>query len=96
MCFDNCKNKTNTPKKGLLVNTGYTALLYLYSAVAPVSYDDVPINVHSYTSGSVELTVSLTIRAKFQHQLSFRGENLTEQRKRKISGSIFMCPVKSP
>jgi len=55
--------------------------LYLYSAVAPVSYDDVPVHVHGYAGGSVELAVSLTVGAKFQHQFSFRCENLTRKRR---------------
>lgn len=58
-----------------------SALLYLDSAVAPVSYDDVPIDVHSYTSGSVELAVSLPIGAKLQQQLSLGSENLTQKEK---------------
>lgn len=59
----------------------WAALLYLDSAVAPVSYDDVPIDVHSHTSGSIELAVSLPIGAKLQQQLSVGGENLTQKEK---------------
>lgn len=51
---------------------------YLYSAVAPVSHDDVSVNVHSHTRGSVELAVSFTVRAKLQHQFALRSENLPE------------------
>lgn len=36
-------------------------LLYLYAAVSPVSYDDVPVNVHCDACGSVELTVAFTV-----------------------------------
>lgn len=42
----------------------WDALLYLDSAVAPVSYNDVAIDVHSYTSGSIELTITFTIGTK--------------------------------
>lgn len=45
-------------------------LSHLYSAVTPVSYDDVPVGVHSHTSGSVELAVAFTMRAKFEQEFS--------------------------
>lgn len=54
-------------------------MFYLYSAIAPVSYNDVPINIHRYTSGSIELAVSFTIWTKFQYKLSFKRENLTRE-----------------
>lgn len=52
---------------------------YLYSAIAPVSYNDVPINIHCYTSGSIELAVSFPIWTKFQYKLSFKRENLIRE-----------------
>lgn len=87
----------NFPRMGFLplhVCICCAALLYLYSAVSPVSYDDVPINVHSYTSGSVELAVSFTVRAEFQYQLSIWSENLRGGER--ISESILMSPPQLP
>lgn len=49
---------------------------HLYSAVAPVGYDDVPICVHGHSSGSVELAVALTVGAKFEQELSVCIVNL--------------------
>lgn len=51
--------------------------MYLYSTVAPVSYDDVSIDVHSHSGGGVELAISFPVRAEFQHQFSLKGENLS-------------------
>lgn len=45
-------------------------LFHLYSAVAPVSHNDVSIHVCGHSSGSIELTVAFTMRAKFKQELS--------------------------
>lgn len=49
---------------------------HLYSAVAPVGYDDVPICVHGHSSGSVELAVAFAMGAKFEQELSVCIVNL--------------------
>lgn len=36
----------------------------LYSAVAPVCYDDVPIYIHCHSCGGIELAIAFAIRAK--------------------------------
>lgn len=43
---------------------------HLYSAVTPVSYDDVSIGVHSHASGGIELAIAFTMWAKFKQELS--------------------------
>lgn len=45
-------------------------LTHLDTAVAPVSHDDVPIGVHSYSCGSVELPIALAMGAKLEEELS--------------------------
>ncbi len=54
-------------------------LSHLYSAVTPVSYDDVPVGIHSYTSGSIELAVAFTMRAKFEQEFSICIVHLKEE-----------------
>lgn len=55
---------------------GETSRTRLYSAVAPVRHDDVPVDVHGHSSGSVELTVAFTVGAKFQQKFPFSVEHL--------------------
>lgn len=43
---------------------------HLYSAVAPVGDDDVPVGVHSHTGGSVELAVAFSMGTKFEEELA--------------------------
>lgn len=43
---------------------------HLYSAITPVCYNDVTISIHSHPGGGVELSVALTMRAKFKQELS--------------------------
>lgn len=42
----------------------------LYSAVAPVGHDDVPVGVHGHSGGSVELAVAFAVGAKLEQELS--------------------------
>lgn len=51
---------------------------HLYSAVTPVSYNDVPVGVHGHASGGVELAVAFTMRAKFEQELSIRTVHLRQ------------------
>lgn len=39
---------------------------HLNSAVAPICYDDVAVDVHCYTGGGIELAVPLTVGPKLQ------------------------------
>lgn len=55
-------------------------LTHLDAAVAPVSHDDVPIGVHSYSRGSVELPVALTMGAELEEELSVGTVYLAGQR----------------
>lgn len=55
---------------------GETPCSHLYSAVAPVCHNDVPIDIHGHSSGSVELTVAFTVGAKFQQKFSLCVEHL--------------------
>lgn len=45
-------------------------LTHLDAAVAPVSHDDVPIGVYSYSRGGVELPVALAMGAELEEELS--------------------------
>lgn len=49
---------------------GARAVEHLDTAVAPVGHDDVPIGVHSYSCGGVELPIALTMGAKLEEELS--------------------------
>lgn len=49
---------------------------HLYSAVAPVGYDDVSVCVHGHSGGSVELAVAFAMGAKFEQELSVCVVNL--------------------
>lgn len=51
-------------------------LTHLYAAVAPVGHDDVPIGVHSYSRGGIELSIALAMRAKFEEELSISTVHL--------------------
>lgn len=55
---------------------GEASCTHLYSAVAPVCHNDVPIDIHGHSSGSVELTVAFTIGAEFQQKFPFCVEHL--------------------
>lgn len=55
-------------------------LPHLDAAIAPVSHDDVPIGVHSYSSGGVELPVALTMGAELEEELSIGTVHLAGQR----------------
>lgn len=55
-------------------------LTHLDAAVAPVSHDDVPVGVHSYSRGSVELPVALTMGAELEEELSVGTVHLAGQR----------------
>lgn len=45
-------------------------LTHLDTAVAPVSYDDVPVGVHSYPCGGIELPIALAVGTKLEEELS--------------------------
>lgn len=49
---------------------------HLYSAVAPVSYNDVPVCVHGHSRGSVELAVAFAVGAKLEQELPVCVVNL--------------------
>lgn len=49
---------------------GTRAVEYLDSAVAPVGHNDVPVGIHSYSRGGIELSIALAVRAKFEEELS--------------------------
>lgn len=51
-------------------------LTHLYAAVAPVGHDDVPIGIHCYSRGGIELSIALTMRAKFEEELSISTVHL--------------------
>lgn len=55
-------------------------LTHLDAAVAPVSHDDVPIGVYSYSCGGVELPVALTMGAELEEELSVGTVHLAGQR----------------
>lgn len=55
---------------------GTRAVEYLYAAVAPVGHNDVPIGVHSYSRGGIELSIALAMRAKFEEELSISTVHL--------------------
>lgn len=55
-------------------------LPHLDAAVAPVGHDDVPIGVHGYPRGSVELPVALAVGAELEEELPVGTVNLAEER----------------
>lgn len=52
---------------------------HLYPAVAPVCHNDVAVDVHSHSSGSVKLTVAFTVGAEFQQKFTFSVEHLHDK-----------------
>jgi len=55
-------------------------LPHLDAAVAPVGHNDIPIGVHGYPRGSVELPVALAMRAKLEEELPIGTVHLAEKR----------------
>ena len=55
-------------------------LPHLDAAVAPVGHDDIPIGVHGYPRGSVELPIALTLGAKLEEELPIGTVHLAETR----------------
>lgn len=53
-----------------------TAIKHLYSAIAPVCHDDVPVDVHCHPRRGVELAVPLPVGTKLQKKLPLRVEHL--------------------
>lgn len=53
---------------------------HLDAAVAPVSHDDVPIGVHCYSRGGVELPIALAVGAKLEEELSVGTVHLAGER----------------
>lgn len=49
---------------------------YLYATVSPISYDDVPVNVHCHARWSVELPIAFPVWAEFEQELTFSTEHL--------------------
>lgn len=53
---------------------------HLDTAVAPVSHDDVPIGVHSYSRWGVKLPIALAMGAKLEEELSIGTVHLAGQK----------------
>lgn len=60
----------------MFMSCDHLTCAHLYSAVAPVCHDDVPIDIHSHTCGSVELAVAFTVGAEFQQEFPLCVEHL--------------------
>jgi hypothetical protein len=57
----------------LMSSLGFT---HLDAAVAPVSHDDVPIRVYSYSCGGIKLPIAFAVGAKLEEELSIRAVHL--------------------
>lgn len=58
----------------------FLGLTHLDAAVSPVSHDDVPVGVHSYSCRGIELPVALAVGTKLEEELSVGTVHLTGQR----------------
>lgn len=58
----------------------FLGLTHLDAAVAPVSHDDVPIGVHSYSRWGIELSIAFTVGAKLEEELSIGTVHLAGER----------------
>lgn len=55
-------------------------ITHLDSTVAPISHNDIPIRVHSYSSGGIELPIALAMGAKLEEELSIGTVHLAWER----------------
>lgn len=53
---------------------------HLDATVAPVSHDDVPVGVHCYSRGGVELPIALAMGAKLEEELTVGTVHLAGER----------------
>lgn len=67
-------------------------LPHLYSAVTPVSYNDVSIGIHSHASGSVELAVPFAMRAELEQELPISAVHLRQKARKVRSASSCARP----